>query len=68
MSNQMTAAQRKTWKREVALTMLAFNLVAHVWGVWKPEAAEMARFMTTPIFLFATAAYGLDAYAKQVRS
>lgn len=56
----------KTYKREVALAMLVFNLACHVWGVWTPEAAEMAKYLTMPIFLFLGGAYGLDAYAKQV--
>ena len=57
----------KTWKREVGLTLLAFDLALHVWGMWKPEAGEAARFLTTPVFMFAGGAYGMDAIAKQFK-
>lgn len=56
----------KTYKREAAAVMLLFLSVLFVWGVWEPRAAEAAQYLTTPVFLFAGAAFGVDAYAKQV--
>lgn len=57
---------QKTFKRETALVMLVILFALHMWGIWKPEVAEVARFLTAPIFLFAGGAYGLDAVAKQM--
>jgi hypothetical protein len=56
----------KTYKREVAVAMLIFVGVFHVLGMWMPEAIQVAEYLTTPVFLFAGAAFGMDAYAKQV--
>lgn len=56
----------KTYKREVALSMLVFLGVLFVASIFKEEALGIAEYLTTPIFLFATAAFGIDAYAKQV--
>ena len=57
----------KTYKREVAMAMLAFVGVFHVLGMWMPEAIQVAEYLTTPVFIFAGAAFGMDAYAKQVK-
>jgi len=57
----------KTYKREVAGAMLLSLLAAHLWGVYDERVAEMARFLTTPIFMFAGGAFGMDAIAKQMR-
>ena len=56
----------KTYKREVAGAMLVFLGALHVWGIYAPEAAQTAEYLTVPIFMFAAAAFGVDAYAKQV--
>ncbi len=56
----------KTYKREVATFMLMFVGGAHTAGMWFPEAVQMAEYLTTPVFMFAGAAFGMDAYAKQV--
>tara|TARA_R110000744_G_scaffold209773_1_gene328777 strand:+ start:904 stop:1089 length:186 start_codon:yes stop_codon:yes gene_type:complete len=56
----------KTYKREVALGMLVFLGALFVASIFKEEALGIAEYLTTPIFLFATAAFGIDAYAKQV--
>jgi len=56
----------KTYKREVALSMLVFLGVLFVASIFKEEVLGIAEYLTTPIFLFATAAFGIDAYAKQV--
>lgn len=57
----------KTYKRETAIVMLVLLGAAHFWGVFDERAAEMAVYLTTPVFLFAGAAFGMDSYAKQVR-
>ena len=58
---------RKTFKRELAAAMLGFLGVFFIWGVSNLQAAEAARFLTLPIFSFAGGAFGLDAWAKQLR-
>ena len=57
----------KTYKREVAGCMLVFLALLFVWGVWTPEASSAAEYLTMPIFLFVGAAFGMDAYSKQVK-
>ncbi|MBC7156581.1 MAG: hypothetical protein H5U20_03590 [Rhodobacteraceae bacterium] len=57
---------RKTGKREIACLMLAFLAGMFVWGVAVPAAMEAARYLTLPVFTFAGAAFGLDAWAKQL--
>ena len=56
----------KTYKREAAIAMLVFLGALFVTSVFYVEARQAAEFLTTPIFLFAGAAFGVDAYAKQV--
>lgn len=56
----------KTYKREAAIVMLLFLAGLFLWGIWEPRAGDAAQYLTTPIFLFAGAAFGVDAYAKQV--
>lgn len=57
----------KTYKRETALAMLGLLFGMFIWGIWDERAAEAARYLTTPIFLFAGGAFGLDAISKQMR-
>ena len=57
----------KTYKRETAAVMLVFLSSFFVWGVWEPMAMEVAKYLTTPIFLFVTAAFSMDAYSKQMK-
>ena len=57
---------KKTYKREVALGMLMFLGAIFMASLHTPELLGIAEYLTTPIFLFATAAFGADAYAKQV--
>ena len=54
----------KTYKREVGGVLLLALMLLHLWGVFKPEAGEAAEFLTLPIFTFAGAAFGLDAFLK----
>lgn len=44
--------------------MLVFLLGSHAWGVAEPRAAQMAEFLTFPIFTFAGAAFAMDAVFK----
>ena len=62
-----TPSPHKTFKRELSVVMLAFLGVIFVWGIGNPQAAEAARFLTLPVFTFAGGAFGLDAWAKQMR-
>lgn len=55
----------KTYKREVAGAMLVFLGGLFVWGVWVPEAAQAATYLTLPIFTFAAGAFAIDAVFKQ---
>lgn len=56
----------KTYKREAAgglfLALGAFFLA----GIWVEQAMQAAEFLTAPVFMFGAAAFGVDAYAKQV--
>ncbi len=58
--------QPKTMKREVACVMLLFLGIMHTAGVFYPAAVQTAEYITTPIFLFAGGAFGMDAFSKQV--
>ena len=62
----MSDGTPKTFKRETAWGMLAFIAALVLWGVWEPRATEAAQMLIAPVFLFAGAAFGVDAYAKQV--
>jgi hypothetical protein len=55
----------KTYKREVALVMLVCLAGLFVWGVYSPQAMQVAEFLTFPIFTFAGGAFALDAAFKQ---
>lgn len=54
--------KRKTWKREVALSLLVF------WGynVYLGDI-NMVEVITTPIFFYVLGAFGMDAYSKQMK-
>lgn len=58
----------KTYKREVALVMLGYLGLFFIWGVSNATALRIAEFLTLPVFGFVTAAFGLDALAKQFRN
>lgn len=57
----------KTYKRETAWALLAALGGAFVYGHGAGQDAviESAKFMATPVFLFAAGAFGMDALAKQ---
>jgi hypothetical protein len=57
---------QKTYKREAAITMLVFLGALFIASLFYKEAVQAAEYLTTPVFLFAAAAFGVDAYAKQV--
>lgn len=52
----------KTYKREVSVLCIAATFAMALWG---PEG--MAEIFVWPVFMFAGAAFGLDAFAKQIR-
>jgi len=62
----MTANQ-KTYKREVACAMLVFLAGLFIAAAFKPSLFQLAEYLTTPVFMFAFAAFGFDAYVKQKR-
>lgn len=64
---QPEAKPAKTYKRELATFLLAFLLALFVWGVEEGQAYEAARYLTLPVFSFAGGAFGMDAWAKQLR-
>ena len=57
----------KTYKREVAIAMLFAVFGLAIAGVWEQGAADAAKMLSWPVFMFAGAAFGLDAFAKQIR-
>ena len=57
----------KTYKREVALGMLAYYFVMQTLAVWYPDALAAADAVKIPAFTFAAGAFALDAGAKQWR-
>lgn len=59
---------KKTLKRETAGAMLVFLFGLFLYSALtaNPVALDAAKFLTLPIFSFASLAFGLDAYAKQV--
>ncbi len=76
------AWKERTFKREGAVILLALWLVLTLASVarflvWYPDAATLGAMgaawgpiyatATTMIFLFAGAAFGVDAYAKQLK-
>jgi hypothetical protein len=64
----MATPLRKTYKRETAILMLVYLGAFFTWGVGNETALRIAEFLTLPVFGFATAAFGVDAYAKQLRN
>jgi hypothetical protein len=57
----------KTYKRETAVAILLVLLCFFILGVWIERAFEVATFLTTPSFLFAGGAFGLDSVSKQIK-
>ena len=57
--------KEKTYKREVAMGLLAWLIGMTIWGIWEPQAAQAAEFFTLPIFTFAGGAFAIDAVFKQ---
>lgn len=60
--------REKTYKREVAFGLLAIFVGLTIAGMWVPEAVTAAESLKHETFAFAALAFGIDAYAKQVRS
>lgn len=58
----------KTYKREAACVMFAFLFGLCIYGLQSGDqsALEWAKLLVSPIFLFGSLAFGLDAAAKQL--
>ena len=56
----------KTYKREVAVALFLALGGFFLAGIWVESAIQVAEFLTAPVFMFGAAAFGVDAYAKQV--
>jgi uncharacterized membrane protein len=53
----------KTFKREIAIALLiGLGYVVYI------DDIEMVEVLVWPVFTFAAAAFGLDSYAKQVKT
>lgn len=57
----------KTYKREVAGLLLTMYLGLLITGVWIPEAAAASESLKYEVFIFASGAFALDCFAKQVK-
>jgi len=57
------AGRTKTYKREISVVLLA----GFCWVVYQGDT-EMVKVLVWPTFTFAAAAFGLDSYAKQVKT
>lgn len=55
---------RKSYKREVAVVILAFLGGMGVWGVWKPEALAVAESLQYTLMPFVMLAFGLEGYRQ----
>ena len=55
--------KNKSFKREVAVLLL----IGFCWVVYQGDT-EMVKVLVWPTFTFAAAAFGLDSYAKQVKT
>lgn len=58
--------REKTYKRELAIVMLAVFFGLTGAGIWFPQAGEAAASIKFEVFSFAALAFGMDAYSKQV--
>ena len=65
--SEKTTEVNKTYKREVTYALFGFLAAMAVAGVFLPGAFETAKYLVTPIFLFAGGAFGMDAYARQIQ-
>lgn len=57
----------KTYKREFAVVMVAITIGFFVGGFWAEYFKEVGEMLLAPSMLNAGAAFGLDAYSKQVQ-
>lgn len=58
---------QKTYKRELAVLLLAIYLGLLVASLWYPKAIEAAESLKVPMFTFLGAAFALDSIAKQMK-
>lgn len=61
--------EQKTYKRETGCIMFVMLAGLFVWGLVaeSEQVVDVAKFLTTPVFMFAGAAFGMDAVAKQFK-
>ena len=60
--------QKKTYKREVALFMLAVLLGLYLWGILgNPAALAVAESLQIPVFVLVGGAFGADAIMKRMK-
>ena len=57
----------KTYKRELAGVMMLAYFGLLIAGVFYPEAYAAAESVKYQVFLFTGLAFGMDAYAKQIK-
>lgn len=63
----MDEPKPKTWKREIAALMLLIYFGLLISGVFYPAAHAAAESLKFQVFAFAGLAFGLDAFAKQIK-
>lgn len=56
----------KTFKRELATFALFVMWGFYVWGVFNVQAMQAANALMLPTFTIVGAAFGFDAWAKQI--
>ena len=66
---QEERARQKTWKREVSGAALLYVAGVSAWGLYTESqyALEILQILVPAVSLLAAAAFGSDAYAKQMR-
>lgn len=57
----------KTYKREVASALLTCLMALAAYATMSDGALRVLEILTPPVFLFAGASFGLDAWAKQIK-
>lgn len=57
----------KTYKREFAAFMVVVTMTFFLAGFWYPYFKEVAELLLVPSFTMSGAAFGLDAFAKQLQ-
>jgi len=66
MTDEPVVPPKKTFKREVAASMLLYYFLMLSLSIWYPEAFTAAESIKIPAFTFAAGAFALDAASKQM--